>query len=92
VPAAYLDIEEGAGGSVSMILEKTAQALNLNDVANLTIPVEGLTVEMIRKIAREKEYDLIVLAVERSTRFERFLHSDPAYGLCGDPPCPVLIV
>ncbi|KAF5059282.1 TRAP-T-associated universal stress protein TeaD [bioreactor metagenome] len=84
-----LDIIKGID---SKLLEDTLKKLNLDNITYDKRFLLGTVDEEIVKVARDENYDMIVMGRRGFSKFERFFVGSVTQRVISDAPCPVLVV
>jgi nucleotide-binding universal stress UspA family protein len=87
----YSELKKGAHDQVEGTLERVARQAEDAGVECETVPLEGLVVEEICKLAAERRPELLVVGAHGWGPVRRLFFGSVSTGLLHDAPCPVLV-
>ena len=87
----YSELRKAEHHHVATVLEDVADRAAAAGVACETVPLEGVVVEEICRLAREREAAMIVLGAHGWGAFRRLVFGSVSLGVLHDAPCPVLV-
>ena len=87
----YSELRKGEHEHVTQVLEEVGARATALGLDCETVPLEGVVVEEICKLAKERDAQLLVVGAHGWGSIRRFVFGSVSTGLLHEAPCPVLV-
>ena len=87
----YSELRKAEHEHVHSVLEDVEAKAAEAGVACITFPLEGVVVDEICKLAKERDAQLIVVGAHGWGSIRRFVFGSVSTGILHEAPCPVLV-
>lgn len=87
----YSELRKAENQHVHEVLDAVATRAEAAGVPCTTFPLEGIVVDEICKLARERDAAMIVLGAHGWGALKRLVFGSVSLGVLHDAPCPVLV-
>jgi nucleotide-binding universal stress UspA family protein len=87
----YSELRKAEHAHARKVLDDVEELAQAAGVPCRTYPLDGIIVDEICKLAREREASMIVLGAHGWGAIKRFVFGSVSIGVLHDAPCPVLV-
>ena len=87
----YSELRKGEHEHARQVLDEVGARATALGIECETVPLEGIVVEEICKLAKEREAQLVVVGAHGWGSLRRFVFGSVSMGILHESPCPVLV-